>query len=255
MVVDVMNLTEKIRLILLEELASAQARNPAYSMRSFAQKIGIGQSAVSEIVAGKRPVTRKAAEKILLGLARPPDEIEKILEGREGAVQSHAYRAIDMDSYHLIASWHHYAILSLAETKNFQSSSKWIARRLGISEKTASEAIERLLRLGLIESGKNGKLAVTGESFEAISTVANPALKKANRENLELAQTALETIAVEDRDFTALTLCFDPDRMDEARKIIKQFRRQFDRAMESGRKTEVYKLCIQLFPLSQAAHP
>jgi uncharacterized protein (TIGR02147 family) len=157
-----------------------------------------------------------------------------------------------MDVYHTIADWHYYAILSLAETMDFVGSPGWIAQRLGISEKSAAEAVDRLLRLDMLEKDKKtGKLRSTGEQFEAISAIANPALRKANRQNLELAQAALEKIPVEERDFTAITLCFDPGRIEDARKMIKTFRRNFNRVMEAGHKKEVYKMCIQLFPLSK----
>src|SRR5690606_7799835 len=152
----------------------------------------------------------------------------------------------------LIADWYYYAILSLSETKDFQSDAGWIADRLGISERLASDAIERLVRLGLLgRDPQSKKLIHTGKQFEAISAVANPALKKACRQNLELAQKALEETQFEERDFTAITLCFDPSRMGEAKKMIKNFRRNFSRVMEQKEKKEVFKLSIQLFPLTK----
>lgn len=244
-----MQLAQNIRIILLENLVKAQTKNPKYSMRSYARRIGISQAAISEILAGKRPVTKKSAAKILSALDQSPEEISRIMDS-EGESKS-PYRSIDMDAYHLISDWHHYAILSLAHTEDFISEPASIAKRLGISEKAASDAVVLLLRLNLLKKSKSGTLKPTDTRVEAISPVANPALRKANRKNLELAQNALDQVPFELRDFTAITLCFDPDRIEDARKMIKNFRRNFDRVMESGRKKEVYKLCVQLFPLSK----
>lgn len=185
------------------------------------------------------------------GLDKSPAEIALAFDdGSAAATTTHT--SIDMDTFHIISDWYHHAILSLVETKDFQSSNSWIAERLGISVKVASEAIEKLLRLDmLIRDPKTGKLSATGQQFEAISVVASPALRKANRQNLELASTALEQVPLSERDFTAITLCMNPDKMEDARKMIKNFRRNFNRVMEAGQKKEVYKLCIQFFPLSK----
>jgi len=241
---------EKIKLILVEEYIKSQARNPSYSMRAFSKKIGISQSAISEILADKRPITKKAAIKILEGLSIDPIKVSSLFESNDsGNVQK--FKSLDLDTFYMISEWHYFAILSLAETKDFESSPKWIASRLGISLKTAKEAIERLLRFDLLIEDPNGNLKSTGEQFEAVSELLRPALKKANRQNLELASLALDEIPVENRDFTAMTLCFDPARINDAKKLIKNFRRNFSRVMESGHKKEVYKLCLQLFPLSK----
>lgn len=241
---------DKIRLILLEEFVGAQSRNPNYSMRAFAKKIGVNQSAISEILSGKRPITKKSAEKILSGLDLNPLEIAKIFQGELKNKQ--IFKSLDMDTYHLIADWYYYGILSLAETDDFQSSPTWISKRLGINEKIVAKAIDRLLKLDLLErDAKTKKLKPTHEQLEASSDVAKPAFKKACKQNLELAQKALEEGEFEERDFTAMTLCFDPDRMEEAKKMITNFRRNFAKAMESKKKKEVYKLNVQLFSLTK----
>ena len=95
------------------------------------------------------------------------------------------------------------------------------------------------------------ELKPTFEQLEAISDIARPALRKASRQNIELAGVALDETEFKQRDFTAITLCFDPERIDEARKMIKNFRRNFCMAMESKKKKEVYKLTLQLFPLTK----
>lgn len=242
---------DKVRDILLQELVKAQARNPNYSMRAYSQKIGLAQSAISEILSGKRPITKKNAKKILVGLNKDPEEVFQLLGSSEDS-STPKYTPVDIDAFRVIADWHNYAILSLAETKDFQSSPQWIANRLGISEKVANESIHKLLRLKMLQRNeRSGELTVTGQQFEAISTMASSALKEANRQNIDLITDALEKTPVAERDFTAITLCFDPSRINDARKMIKNFRRNFNKVMESGHKKEVYKLCVQLFPLSK----
>ena len=242
-----MNYAHQVKMILLEDLALAKGRNQSYSMRAFALKVGVAQSVISQIINGKRPLTRKTAQRILEGLGKDPQTISRIIENLS---EKEPYSTSSSDAFQLVSDWYNYAILSLAETEDFRGRPSWVADRLGISQQTAKEALERLLRLELLKK-KNGKVVATGKRLEAISAVPNVALRKANQENLALAENALAAVPIELRDFTAITLCFDPDRIEEARAMIKAFRRSFDRSMESGRKREVYKLCVQLFPVSK----
>jgi uncharacterized protein (TIGR02147 family) len=245
-----MQIQNKVRMILLEEFAAAQAKNPRYSMRAFAKRIGVSQAAVSQILAGKRTLTEKTALKILSGLDKTPQEISEAFDSDQES--SRKFTSLDVDTFHLISDWHHYAILNLAQTDDFESSARWIAKRLGIAEKTAADSIELLMRLDLLEKNpKTKKLSPTEEQFEAVSEVANAAMKKAARQDLELSLAALEETEFSERDFTAMTLCFDPARMKEAIRMIKNFRRHFSNVMESKNKKEVYRLNVQLFPLTE----
>lgn len=241
-----------VRDLLLQELLHAQARNPNFSMRAYARKVGMAQSAVSEILAGKRTITAKMASKIMEGLGADPERIQQTVSMLKNKTPAAAkgFRPLDIDTFHLVSEWYYFAILSLAETPDFQSDAKWISQRLGLSLTKAQEALERLLRLELVEATENGMRA-TGVQFQVDPGIATPALKKSHRQNLDLAQTALENTRYEERDFTAITMCFDPDKMTEAKAMIKEFRQRFCEVMESGEKKEVFKMCVQLFPLSK----
>lgn len=229
---------------------NAKARNSSFSMRAFAKKIGIPQSAVSEILSGRRSITRKMAQKIMSGLILSPAQMTKILE--EDQDDQNQYTSLDMKTFEVISDWHYFGLISLIETEGFRSDPKWIAKRLGIADKVAVDTIKTLESLDLIKiDKKTKKISLTNEQVAAISPVATAALKKANRQNLELGMDKLNTTEFIERDFTAITMCFDPNRMEEAKALIKDFRRKFCKVMESGKKKEVYKLCIQLFPLSE----
>ena len=246
-----MDQSEKIRIILLEEFVKAQTRNPHYSMRAYAKKLGLSQSAVSEMLSGKRTITQKSARRIISAITgNEPDEALALLDSIEEK-NTHKFHPVNVEDFDIISDWHHYAILSLTETKDFQSSEAWIAERLGIDEELTSNAIKNLLRLEMLQKDDNGQLRSTNKQFEFITSIPSIALRKANGQNLELALKALEKVPLTLRDFTAITLCFDPARIEDGRKMIKNFRRQFNRVMEAGHKKEVYKLCIQLFPLSR----
>ena len=64
---------------LFETLAEVRLRNPSYSMRAFARRLGIGSSALSEILSGKRAMSYKMAARLLEKLDLEESEKGEIL--------------------------------------------------------------------------------------------------------------------------------------------------------------------------------
>ncbi len=236
--------------------AEAKLRNPAYSLRAFSKKLGLAPSAISEIMNGKRRISRKIAEKIAQGLAMGPHESAPLLalfdEEKEGATSRQSMDSLElqMDVFHMIAEWYHFAILSLAETKGFQSDAEWVAKRLGLKGPQAQGALDRLERLEMLARDKKGRLYATGKSYTTTDEVSNAALRRAHADNLELARLSLEGHTVEERDFTSITMAMDPEKLPVAKKMIREFRDKLCQYLESGDKVEVYKFCMQMIPLS-----
>ena len=61
---------------------------------------------------------------------------------------------------------------------------------------------------------------------------------------------ALFAVPVESRDITSMTMAIDKNKIPEAKRKIKQFRRNLCQFLESGEKNEVYNLNVQLIPLT-----
>lgn len=243
---------------LREEFIRAKSRNSAYSLRAFARRLKISPPALSEILAGKRRVSKKMAERLLQQLCTAPDLSNELLsrfnrnepEDIKAPSSVKGFSQIDMDVYSLIADWKSYAVMTLSETTGFRSEAAWIAKRLQANEKEIREIIARLLRLGLLKVNDSDQFVTTGAQLSSSDNIANLSVRKSHFENLELAKTVLEEMPIERRDFTALTLAFDPGKLPQAKKLIREFLNQFSSIMESTEKKEVYRFALQLFPLS-----
>lgn len=247
-----------IQKTLQEALLEAQARNRAFSLRSFAKKLGVGPSSLSEILNGKRRVSRKLAERMTEKLCLPPHERAALLElfpEKSGPDQENGagkdYTRLSADQFHAISDWYHFAILSLAETVDFSSHPEWIAQRLGIRRFEAEMALERLQRLGLLRVTEQGEVVPTRGGFTSSDDIQDLALRRAHSRNLTLAEQSLEKDHVTLRDFTAVTMAIDPERLPVAKQMIREFQDKLSAFLESGSKTEVYKVSMQLFPLTQ----
>jgi uncharacterized protein (TIGR02147 family) len=228
---------------LVNEFNLAKARNPSYSLRAFASRLGIHVSALSEIMNGKRVITKKMGRRILEGLCYHPTSIEEILNDKERVAD------ISLDYFKVISDWYYFAILSLAEVDNFQADAEWIADRLNISKTQAEYALQKLIELELLVYDK-GAYKASGLQFKTPTDILNSSLKNHTIQTFELAQESILRDPVELRDFSTVTMAIDPDDLPVAKSMIKNFRKKLTKKLESGNKKEVYKLSVQLFPLS-----
>jgi uncharacterized protein (TIGR02147 family) len=245
--------------LLNTRLTELRVKNPAYSMRAFAKKSGLTSSALSEILRGKRRVSRELAGRVAHRLCLAPDQKAKLLglfpeklaydsAAREKAIE---YTQLSMDHFHVISDWYHFAILSLIETGGYRHDPEWVARRLGIKVAEGRAALDRLERLEMITVDKRGRATRHDVHYATSDDVASASLRKLHAQNLELARRSLEEDEVQERDFTAVTLAIDPKDLPEAKKMLREFTDRFTQRLERGAKKEVYKLCLQFIPLSK----
>lgn len=72
------------RLFLQDELSTRCARNPSYSLRSFAKLLEISPSALSALINGKRPLTNKTKERLGLKLGIKPEQLKNFKASHHG---------------------------------------------------------------------------------------------------------------------------------------------------------------------------
>lgn len=251
-----MTTQQEIIQLIRAELFKLQLKNSSYSMRAFAKKLKSSPSVISEILNNRRPITKKAGARILQGLSLSEEKRNQLLANLtsrnfKAKTNSGLPTFSKIDSFNLISNWYYFGILSLAETKNFKSDPAWIAKRLNIKVSDTKKAIETLLHLELLKKNKAGHLQPTGNQFETSTDVRDTSIQKFHMENLEISRHSLKNHPIEIRDFSAMTVTFDPSQMQKAKTLIRKFRHQFSKEVEKTKKNEVYRLSIQFVPLSQ----
>jgi uncharacterized protein (TIGR02147 family) len=246
--------------ILQKRLASLKARNPAYSIRAFSKQVGVTPGTLSLILLGKRKASKKLALKIADKLALDPCERSELLEcfpkprrqasTEEGPTLS--YLQLTADQFRVVAEWHYFAILNLIELKNFKSGIASIANRLGVSETKTKDAIERLKRLGMLAEDELGNFSRTQARYRTTDDIADISLQKSHHETLELAKESIIRDSVDRRDFTWVTFAMDKKKLPQAKTLIRKFQDDLiDLLDQNSEPDEVYRLSMQLFPLTQ----
>jgi uncharacterized protein (TIGR02147 family) len=235
---------------LLSEYQKRIQRNPAYSLRAFSRDIGVPASNLCNVLHKKRGLSLMTAKRIAQNMGMQGDEEKHFLalvqreHGRSTDERKQAQRTLknlnktegfgelSLDRFELIANWIYFAILELTHVADFKSDSDWIAKRLGVERSEVEMAVGRLLKLGLLECTDSGRLRETpGDVTTPTTDIPSRFLKEHHQQILAKAASALGTVAVEQREFAAITMAIDSRQMPAAKKYLRDFRRLFAKDM------------------------
>lgn len=241
------------------EYLKRRQKNERYSVRAFSSYLKISPATISHLLSGKRVPSAKFAAKLLTRLDVDPEEKEIILSSLKARKASNSveasteanYQMIALDTFKLLSDWYHYAILEMTAIKSFKFEYAWIANQLNISVTEAQQCVERLLRLDLIEE-KNGTLVKTSAFItNGDDVLTSSAHKQLQRHVLQKALDAIDTVSIEQKDISSMTMAIDESKIPQAKKLITKFRRDLCKYLENGDQTRVYNLGIQLYPISK----
>jgi uncharacterized protein (TIGR02147 family) len=255
-------------------LVSARARNSSFSMRAWAKQLGLSHVAMLSMVLGqKRKLLPNLSSKIsaqfkdagrfseaearyfeILVLFHNAQTIEEknFYGGILASVKpDQRFSTLDLDKLNVIADWYYSVIMEMTAVKNFKSDPRWICLKLGgsVNESQVKAAIDRLIRLGLLERNEKGKLFRTHAQIATPTDIPDKSLRKYHAEMMTKATLALENQPVEKRDITSFTFTIDTKKIPKAKKMIRDFRRTLAKFLETPDGDSVYQLNIQLFDL------
>jgi uncharacterized protein (TIGR02147 family) len=244
---------------LREELILRSQRNPAYSLRRFAKSIGVSPSFLSKVLNGQRRVTDKVLHKISTNLNLEFALVQRFRTGEDQTSDPQPvpeFNNLDLEYFKIISDWYHYALIELTNVAEFKNCPEWISTRLGITINQAKSAIERLLKLKLLEM-KDGTLQpTTGGNTTTKNEFTHLAFKKMQNDLLQKAAHSLWNEELELRDHTSICMAIDPADIPEVKKRLAKVRREICQFLERPQKkikkpTQVYNLSLSFFSLSK----
>lgn len=244
---------------LRENLQKRQMRSKSYSLRAFARDLNIHPATLSLVMNGKRKLPLKDASRLAEKLTLTPKEQTLFVESlMSKKVNLDMIKIDDVDDrfmlddsyFSVISEWQHCAILDLLDLTDFDPTVENIAHKLAITEDSILMAIHNLEVSGLGELIGN-RFVKAFREVRTTEDVQSRALKQSHIQTLEIGKQKLEEVELDQRDFSSTTFAVDPEKIPEAKIIIREFRKKMASLMKSGHKTEVYQLAIQLYPLTQ----
>lgn len=265
-----MTIENDYRQILRSKLAERSRHRPRYSLRAFARDLGLTSARLSEVLSGKKGLSRQAAAMIASRLGLSVGEAQffcDLVESRHArslvarrkaqervssvSNRLNVGRVIEADQFQLIADWRHFAVRECLGLKDARSDAVSVGRKLGISSLLVKDAIARLVRLGLVEQRK-GRLMPTQETVVSSDGVPSDAIKAFHEQILKKSIDALHVQGLDDRDFVSLLLSVRSVDLPMIKNRIRRFLRDLDREFSGSPEADrVISLGTHLTTLSQ----
>ncbi|MBN1576680.1 MAG: TIGR02147 family protein [Chitinispirillaceae bacterium] len=245
-------------------------KNPRYSYRCAASRIGIRSGTLTRILNGSRHVGPELLPKLIdyLGLKRREAEYFSLLIGFDSIkdenrrrqcyrdllrMRSERNTLIPEENHQFFEQWYHVALFELMRIVKkgddpARLSSLFIPP---LSESKIRKAMEVLRRLGYIrQDSEKGTLTTepfltTGDTWESVAIHAFQVAVS------ELAAKALDTIPKEERDFSTLTMALSAEAFEKVREVVKRARAEIAVIeRECSDPQRVYQINFQCFPLT-----
>ncbi|MEE6250068.1 MAG: DUF4423 domain-containing protein [Bdellovibrionota bacterium] len=227
-----------------QDFLQRKSRNANYSLRSHARYLEVDPGALSKFFRGEKVFSSKK----LLGISKriniSSPKIKSLFKDKE-------FEILEAERFEFVAQWYYFAILECFQLKDFQSSPKWVANKLGLSVPVVQLAINQLLRLGIIELDENGQWVQRIDQLSTLphENVDDLSLRKLQEQLLGLANQSIHYAPSETKSHSSLTVAVDPKLIPQIKEEIKNFRRKLNHWIEdnSTHKKDVYCLQINWF--------
>lgn len=230
-----------------------KAKNPRYSLRAFARQLEVDSSTLSSILTGRRKVSPRQVTRILrkLGIEDVDVQLRFIASaaGIELPEPPHEYSEVDMKVFAAMRDWEHSAIMAAFDIDPTLDEAR-LARLLGLPASRVHRSVNRLRELGMVVR-KGNEWRTTSPHQVASPSVSSRAMRDCHRQYIEKALDSLEKDEVDVRDISGITVSFERKRLPAIRLAIREFRRKIADLADRGGADSVYRLNVQLFPLTK----
>ncbi|MDD5675348.1 MAG: TIGR02147 family protein [Chitinivibrionales bacterium] len=248
-----------------------KATKRSFSFRCFAQHTGVAASLLVAVISGQRRISATVAKKYAVGIGLTARETAYLLalvdfeRAKTHTQKNDAFSRIvrlrgqskltflDADQYEYFSHWYHAAIREFIALPFFKEDPAWIARQLlpAITESKTRRSLELLQRLGLAARNKNGKLFVVNKAVSSEYEIHTLSLRNFSREMIDRAREALDTVPVELREISGLTLGISDECFERIKQRVRIFKEEVVSMVvdDQNVSNKVYQLNFQFFPL------
>lgn len=239
---------------LKSEFERRKKSNERYSLRSFARFLGINHATLSGLMSGKRTLGEKV--KAQLAAKIDPENIYGFVS--VPPTKSVKHLVLDEATFNEISDWYFDALLEMIKIQTVPWSTEHAAGYLGLSVETVREAIDKLLKIGLIEAYQNSYRVKSDYTTNfPTNDKTSAAAREYQKGVLNRSLKALGEIDVKWRDHQSVMLAISKKDVPKVKEIIRNFSFELSAFLQSNEKSkdfdEVYQLVISFFPLNQMA--
>lgn len=252
--------------------ADRKARK-SFTWRDFAKSAGFSSPVYLKLVAeGKYNLSEAAVERVAEAMGLRDWEVDyfKVLVSLNHAKDNESRReyfnemlriadvhkatVVEGDSFRFFSDWKNPVIRELAPA--MPGAKPLAMARACISKITAAEVSETLAFLtkaGLLKKNADGSYTQTEQFVTTGPMEITPlAVRQLHRQMGELAIDTIENVSQKERHFSGLTMGLSEKSYEKVVQKIAEFRKSVaDIVMADDKMERVYRLNMQLFPMSQ----
>lgn len=224
------------------------AKNPRYSRRAFAKKIGVSSGTLSDVLKQKTRLTPERALEIMerLDLSMRDRSRMLVLLGKSEKIRQ---QLSSSKEYTVMENWLYRTVLFAFDIETVSMTPEILSEKLGIPQEKISTIVEHLLELKLLTQSDDGKITRTKVMWTVPDSFVESFAHNIYFQNLELAGKAVKKMPAAQRDFTTLTFAGNSRQLGEARKEISKFYEKMLALMEEPATDNVYQISVFLHPL------
>ena len=258
------------RSFLKTTLSSRAKHQEGYSLRAFSERLGISPSFLSEVLNAKKALSVELAFRLsvnldltemetqylclLVQLEQEKDPLfrEKLNKRLADLNPRRPAHDVSADLFKSISEWYHAAILELTYVPGLTLSPASIAKCLSISKVEAEVALERLVRLELLEPDATSGYRKTHNYVYSEAHVPTAAFREFHAQVIAKASAALQAYTPTERLSATDVLALDSRHLDKVDRLSREFSSAVMKLAERSKtKDSVYALSVHFFPLTK----
>ncbi|SMF49273.1 TIGR02147 family protein [Pseudobacteriovorax antillogorgiicola] len=243
-----------------------------YSYIRFSEDLGFSRTNVLHlIIKGKRPLTSKAASKVIAALqlsgpekkyfvnlvkyqnARQPQSRENLFQELLQIKSKVLSQPESQSQLEFFSEWFHVIIYQMTFMADFNADPSYIAKAVkpNIRPEQARKSLQLLKSLKLIEDNpETGRLEPTKLRVTTGDEVASIAVTRYHQRMIDLGKESITSVPDQERDISSVSISIPMTLLPSLKEEISVFRKKILALADQKRNQcdEVYQMNIQLFP-------
>ncbi len=272
------NISKKTAKVLKSFFTKKQSSNSQFSLRNFAQKLGVSPAFASRILNGNQdlPIDRLDQIAELLEIDSPnlslikrnlildylkkfnltPSEYSEFFSTNKTPIEAYKEITIPEKEFNLFDPWYNAALLDYSTCSNFKLDFAWLEKKLNVPRHELEKAWDYLIDKGYINITGSGKFEKSDKNIRLSSTKSILSLRRFHKHMISKAlaelNTKIEQPHFQRRLITSATIALDPEKLNDAKKMIMNFIMELSLfCSKSDQCKEVYAFSALFFPLTK----
>lgn len=231
-----------------QQLKQRQAKNPKFSLRSFARLIQTDASSLSKILKGTRTPSTKTVYAWITRLKLTEGEAAQLLKA---VSVTDSFNPLSSDFFESTYSWVHPILLEAVKLPDSPGKIARLANIFDMTEEQVSQTIDFLTENHILQKNVEEN-TYTPTNLTTVPIPYTTELRRnLQKKYLDLAHKAVEKVAFEKRDHRTLTFAIHSEDLPAIREIIHEAQSKINKLSEKRRSkvNTVYNFSSALYPV------